>query len=126
MAEYQVLLLMNNCPAHTTGILDIANTEIKFLPPNTTLKLQPLDGRIIRTLKIHYHCPQLLTVGNIMDLLVHKLNAYQLIDYNGKQEICEVQMKKKFFVSLGSKNLVANDEEGRDDMVEHPYYISKQ
>ena len=54
MTGRKVLLLMDNCPAHTAGILDIANVEVRFLPPNTTSKLQPLDGGIIRTLKAHY------------------------------------------------------------------------
>lgn len=60
MTGRKVLLLMDNCPAHTAGTLDIANTEVKFLPPNTTSKLQPLDGGIIRTLKAHYRRRQAL------------------------------------------------------------------
>ncbi|CAG8787705.1 15954_t:CDS:1, partial [Acaulospora morrowiae] len=44
MTGRNVLLIMDNCPAHVAGTLDIANIEVKFLPPNTTSKLQPLDG----------------------------------------------------------------------------------
>ena len=35
-----VLLVVDNCPAHPRG-LDIEHIAIKFLPPNTTAKLQP-------------------------------------------------------------------------------------
>jgi len=60
MTGRKVLLLMDNCPAHTAGILDIANVEVRFLPPNTMSKLQPLDGGIIRALKAHYRRRQAL------------------------------------------------------------------
>ena len=60
MTGRKVLLFMDNCPAHTAGILDIANVEVRFLPPNTTSKLQPLDGGIIRALKAHYRRRQAL------------------------------------------------------------------
>ncbi|CAG8626159.1 11672_t:CDS:2 [Acaulospora morrowiae] len=168
MAGRQVLLLMNNCSAHTADILDIANTEIKFLPPNITLKLQPLDSRIIRILKAHYHCHQALqmlelfstglqTEQSKLDILnminiimsawelnmtantianfakctrknqVYRYDSRQkLVNYDNEQEICEVQMKKEFFASLGSRNLVANEEESGDSTVEHPYYTFKQ
>lgn len=54
MVGRNVLLLMDNCPAHAAGSLDIDNVKVEFLPPGTTSKLQPLDGGIIRAFKAHY------------------------------------------------------------------------
>ena len=48
-----VLLIINNCPAHPRD-LDIPHIIIKFLPPNTTSRLQPCDQGILRSLKAHY------------------------------------------------------------------------
>ena len=49
-----MLLVIDNCPAHPHD-LQLTNITIKFLPPNTTAKLQPCDQEIIQSLKVHYH-----------------------------------------------------------------------
>jgi len=49
-----VLLLMDNCPAHKLDRVELRNTKVHFLPPNTTSKIQPCDAGIIRTFKAHY------------------------------------------------------------------------
>ena len=48
-----VLALIDNCPAHPVD-LSLSNITVKFLPPNTTAKLQPCDQGIIQSLKVHY------------------------------------------------------------------------
>ena len=48
-----ILLIIDNCPAHPRH-LSFSNITIKFLPPNTTSKLQPCDQGIIQCLKVHY------------------------------------------------------------------------
>jgi hypothetical protein len=59
----KVLLLMDNFSAHVAAFnelesmplgLGIENTEVVFLPPNTTSKLQPLDQGIIASFKARY------------------------------------------------------------------------
>ena len=45
--------MVNNCPAHPS-IDNLVSTELIFLPPNTTSKLQPMDQGVIRSLKAHY------------------------------------------------------------------------
>jgi hypothetical protein len=59
----KVLLLMDNFSAHVAAFnelesmplgLGIKNTEVVFLPPNTTSKLQPLDQGIIASFKALY------------------------------------------------------------------------
>jgi hypothetical protein len=49
-----VLLLLDNCPSHITEGLTLSNTEVLFLPPNTTSTLQPMDAGVIMSFKRHY------------------------------------------------------------------------
>ena len=49
----KVILIIDNCPAHPT-IDNIKSTELIFLPPNTTSKLQPMDQRVICSLIAYY------------------------------------------------------------------------
>ena len=57
--ERRILLLLDNAPVHFIDRV-FSNIELCFLPPNTTLKTQPLDQGIIRSFKSHYkklfHC----------------------------------------------------------------------
>ncbi|CAI6354755.1 unnamed protein product [Macrosiphum euphorbiae] len=48
-----ILLFVDNCPAHPTTI-PLENIKLVFLPPNATAKLQPLDQGIIKVLKQKY------------------------------------------------------------------------
>lgn len=49
-----VLLLLDNCTSHKLGGLELSHVDVHFLPPNTTLKLQPMDAGIIMAFKKHY------------------------------------------------------------------------
>jgi len=51
--ERNVLLIVDNCPAHPT-IEGLSNLKLIFLPPNTTSVTQPMDQGVIRCLKAHY------------------------------------------------------------------------
>lgn len=51
----EVCLIVDNCTAHHTDV-QLSNTEVKFLPPNTMSKQQPLNQGIIRTFKSIYKC----------------------------------------------------------------------
>ncbi|XP_041460886.1 tigger transposable element-derived protein 4-like [Lytechinus variegatus] len=48
----KIAMVVDNCPAHPNITLE--NIELVFLPPNTTSVTQPMDGGIIRNLKLHY------------------------------------------------------------------------
>jgi hypothetical protein len=48
-----VLLFLDNAPVHPPDI-ELENIKLKFFPPNTTAKIQPLDQGIIRAFKAHY------------------------------------------------------------------------
>ena len=52
-AQRDVLLIVDNCPAHPRD-LRFTNITMKFFPPNTISKLQPCGQEIIRNLKVHY------------------------------------------------------------------------
>ncbi|XP_057335435.1 tigger transposable element-derived protein 6-like [Microplitis mediator] len=48
-----ILLFIDNCTAHNV-IPPLKAIKVKFLPPNTTSKLQPLDQGIIKNFKSYY------------------------------------------------------------------------
>lgn len=52
----KVLLLIDNFSAHGTPetMPTLQNVRVKFLPPNTTSKVQPVDAGIIAWLKAKY------------------------------------------------------------------------
>ena len=45
-------MILDNCPAHLMPELE--NTELFFLPPNTTSVTQLMDEGIVRNMKFHY------------------------------------------------------------------------
>ena len=53
-SERKVLLLLDNARCHTASEPRLSNVELKFLPPNATSKIQPLDAGIIAGFKSHY------------------------------------------------------------------------
>ncbi|GFR90204.1 tigger transposable element-derived protein 3-like [Elysia marginata] len=51
--DRRVLLLVDNCTAHP-AVDDLQMITLKFLPPITTLLLQPMDMGVIKNFKGHY------------------------------------------------------------------------
>ncbi|GFR95908.1 tigger transposable element-derived protein [Elysia marginata] len=51
--DRRVLLLFDNCTAHP-AVDDLQMITLKFLPPNTTSLLQPMDMGVIKNFKGHY------------------------------------------------------------------------
>lgn len=49
----QILLLVDNCPAHS-AVPNLNNIKLVFLPPNVTSVLQPMDQGVIRSFKAHF------------------------------------------------------------------------
>lgn len=49
----KIIIFVDNCTAHG-DLPKLTNITLKFFPPNTTSKLQPLDQGIIRTFKANY------------------------------------------------------------------------
>ncbi|XP_048248519.1 tigger transposable element-derived protein 6-like [Haliotis rufescens] len=52
-----VILLLDNAPSHAT--VDTTNVKCHFLPPNTTVHIQPLDAGIIKNFKLYYKKQQM-------------------------------------------------------------------
>lgn len=54
--DRRVLVLIDNCSAHGSeeSLPPLDNVEVRFLPPNTTSRLQPLDAGIIASVKPRY------------------------------------------------------------------------
>jgi hypothetical protein len=58
----KVILFLDNCSVHIKNAnlekfnIQLKNTTLLYLPPNTTSKIQPCDAGIIRTFKAYYHC----------------------------------------------------------------------
>lgn len=53
--DCKIVLLLDNCTAHPDDtVLHDDNVLIKFLPPNTTAIIQPMDQGIIQSVKCHY------------------------------------------------------------------------
>lgn len=52
---FNVLLIMDNCPAHSAYLADLhPKVKVLFLPPKTTSIIQPLDQEFIGTVKAIY------------------------------------------------------------------------
>ncbi|CAF4957098.1 unnamed protein product, partial [Rotaria socialis] len=49
----KILLFMDHAPCHNPDV-EYSNICVKFFPPNTTSKLQPLDQGIIKNFKCYY------------------------------------------------------------------------
>ena len=49
----KILLLVDNCSAHPK-VQGLTNIELRFLPPNTTSIIQPMDQGVIKNLKTLY------------------------------------------------------------------------
>ena len=49
----KICLLIDNCPAHPADV-PLNNIILKFLPPNTTSIMQPMDMGVIKNWKGHY------------------------------------------------------------------------
>ncbi|XP_066152124.1 tigger transposable element-derived protein 4-like [Euwallacea fornicatus] len=80
----KILLLIDNCPAHSKS-LRLRNIEVVFLPPNITATLQPMDQGVIRSLKVYYRQQLLLKLvcaadDNIL-LKVTVLDAIMMLVY---------------------------------------------
>ena len=56
MQGRKLLLISDSCPVHTKlkNMPLLSNTEVFYLPPNTTSKLQPRDAGINRSFKAYY------------------------------------------------------------------------
>ncbi|XP_042144201.1 tigger transposable element-derived protein 6-like [Ixodes scapularis] len=78
----KIFLLLDNCSAHHCGAT-LKNIQLRFLPPNATSVLQPLDQGIIRAFKQGYRkrvVEQLLTKLRVgKELKIDLLGAIEML-----------------------------------------------
>ncbi|CAG8746419.1 523_t:CDS:2 [Gigaspora margarita] len=53
--EKQTCFIVDNAKYHSSSNLNLHNTTVHYLPPNTTSRIQPLDAGIIMSFKHRYH-----------------------------------------------------------------------
>jgi hypothetical protein len=104
----KVILLFDNCSAHIKDAdlekfnIQLRNTTLLYLPPNTTSKIQSCDAGIIRTFKAYY-CRrfnnQLLSriESNVVDLKkINLLDDIQNTIAAWKQDVQSTTIKNCF------------------------------
>lgn len=72
----RILLLLDNCTAHL-NLQNLQNIDLKFLPPNTTSLIQPLDQGIIKTMNTNYRQAMQNFIVETID--VYEIPASQII-----------------------------------------------
>ena len=65
----KVILIVDNCPAHPI-IEGLKAVELVFLPPNTTLKTQPMDHRLILRLIRSVKTKKIFPETSILDAML--------------------------------------------------------
>ena len=76
--EPKAILLLDNCSAHPNEeelISADGNVISKFLPPNVTSLVQPMDQGVLASLKRHYHTRLL------KELVLHDSNGVSVVDF---------------------------------------------
>ncbi|KAK3920484.1 Tigger transposable element-derived protein 6, partial [Frankliniella fusca] len=63
----QILLFIDNCPAHPTDLQFLTNVKVEFFPKNCTSMLQPLDQGVIHNFKYFYRKRVVLRLMNFLD-----------------------------------------------------------
>jgi hypothetical protein len=52
---FKAILLLDNAPGHPQSLQDLyPDIKVVFLPPNATIKIQPMNETVIATFKWHY------------------------------------------------------------------------
>lgn len=78
----QILLLVDNCPAHPR-LSSLKNIKLEFFPPNFTSVLQPMDQGVIHSLKVHYRRHLLIKylkcIENGTTIAINLLDAIEMV-----------------------------------------------
>jgi hypothetical protein len=91
--DKNILLLIDNAGPHGKTPPNLSNVTIKYLPPNTTSHLQPLDAGIIAAFKAHYR----------------KLFLFHLIDqYDGKIPESKMSLKDAIYFVVDAWDAVTD------------------
>ena len=80
---------MDNCGGHDTT-MGLARVRIKFLPPKSTMKHQPLDMALIATAKIRDRSKLLSAILDIMEMKRNTNYIFKEKSVNGKWGLQDV------------------------------------
>lgn len=78
-ADCKIVLLLDNCSAHPP-VLEKDNVFVKYLPPNCTSLIQPMDQGIIRSMKCHYRKSFLKKIISSIDSMRDLKSDFNLKD----------------------------------------------
>ena len=80
----KVLMLVDNCPAHPS-VSGLKAITLKFLPPNTTSHLQPMDQGIIQNMKVFYR-------KLVVERVIREIEAGREVDYKAITVLDAIRM----------------------------------
>ncbi|GBM86177.1 Tigger transposable element-derived protein 6 [Araneus ventricosus] len=114
-----ILLFIDNCNAHS-NFPALKNITVKFLPPNTTSKLQPLNQGIIRSFKFDYRAQ---IVRKLLDSIgegkpcapINILQSMRMADY-ARRNVTETTIKNCFIKAGFSENKTSSETEEVDSI----------
>ena len=83
MTNRKTILLLDNAPSHIASNLNLHNTTIHLLPPNTTSHIQLMDAGIIMSFKRHYqsYFIKWLLEQYESDIVENKMNILTVIQF---------------------------------------------
>lgn len=109
-----ILLFLDNAPVHPVDV-ELEHIKLKFFPPNTTSKIQPLDQGIIRSFKAHYRrylvkhiIASATTAMTADDITVTALDAVHWID-SAWSSVTEATIRNTFRSAGFETSHVADD-----------------
>ncbi|CAG8542754.1 24443_t:CDS:2, partial [Racocetra persica] len=154
MAGCKVILLMNNTKVHSVGNLKHRNTTIKFFPPYTTSRLQPIDAVVIievslKTIKNCLQHTRILplvqdndkeptTNDNDDDIMEELYNNIELINFQNVIDLEEYidYLEKKIVTEIMSDQKILNQamyqepqqvkSDKEDDSIDMPQITHKE
>lgn len=109
-----ILLFLDNATSHPN--IQLSNITLKFFPPNTTSKLQPLDGGVIANFKVNYKKLMLQNLLHEMEscenvsALTKKINILDSINII-KQSCAQISPSTVIKCFLNAGFLFDNDDE---------------
>ncbi|XP_064462138.1 tigger transposable element-derived protein 6-like [Ornithodoros turicata] len=112
-----VCLLLDNCSAHHIEDVSLTHVEIRFLPPNCTSLIQPLDQGIINSMKCRYRARVVDKL--LLDIRLEretKVNAIQALEMlavvwqSVKREVVVNSFRKAGFYHRFSEENRGSDE----------------
>lgn len=114
----KILLFIDNCPAHVLdSSINLSHIRVKYLPPNLTSSLQPLDGGIIRSVKANARKLQIMSLlldmdsGKHVSELAKSLTILDAMNFISKSwKLVKLETIRKCFHNSGFvKNPVSHE-----------------